>query len=85
MPLQLRFFAIARTQCGPVFLYWTAFCPKAGHKKVSFKDCFSYESTPRGNVVPRATNPSRPTAAGRMGETASAWEQLRSATAATAF
>jgi len=39
----------------------------------------------RGNVVPRATNASRPAAAGRMGETASAWEQLRSTTAATAF
>jgi len=43
MPLQLRFIAIARTQCGSIFLYWTAFCPKAGHKKESLKDFFSYE------------------------------------------
>ena len=36
--------AIKSTQCGPIFLYWTAFCPKAGHKKLSFKDFFSYEN-----------------------------------------
>ena len=42
MPLQLSFFVIAlnqkikSTQCGPIFLYWTAFCPTAGHHKGVF-------------------------------------------------
>ena len=42
-PLLCHRTAIKSTQCGPIFLYWNAFVPKAGHKKVSFKDCFSYE------------------------------------------
>jgi len=41
-PLLCHRTAIKSTLCGPTFLYWTAFCPKAGHNKVSFKDCFSY-------------------------------------------
>jgi len=35
--------AITSTQCGPIFLYWTAFCLEAGQTKMSFKDCVSYE------------------------------------------
>ena len=41
-PLLCHRTAITSTQCGPIFLYWTAFRPEVGQKKVS-DDIFSYE------------------------------------------